>query len=315
MAADKWNEEGKIWEDDHGLLDDEQIAQCARADEGEPFHSPSPHADDLERRVHAGRPDREAEAGRSADRGTRRIRRARSSGSTGGDFSPAPGGMAAAFLAMNEVFGRFFDVDPIEMFEPAAYAQSGAPRDLFVFDDQLHLVRGSSAQRGAALRALAQGPVGAGVQSRIRLTRKAVATSAAKPGASGIRAGRPADVAGELSDRAVHQGRLSRQPGDHRAAEQRHGLGGQSASGAAPRSAAKHRGSAARRDADGGADRRRAQLRQRDFRIHAHAGPRPALRRQGQPAYIQEQTDRTSPIRGRATTSRTRPRSTTIRSA
>ena len=66
--------------------------------------------------------------------------------------------MAAAFLAMNEVFGRFFDVDVVEMFEPRAYAQSGAPRDLFVFDDQLHMVRGSQRAGGAGLRALAQGP-------------------------------------------------------------------------------------------------------------------------------------------------------------
>jgi hypothetical protein len=80
-------------------------------------------------------------------------------------FLRTTGGMAAAFVAMNEVFGRFFNVDPIEMFEPAAYAQSGAPRDLFVFDDQLHMVRGDlkglpgGAVRnpGGPLRALAQG--------------------------------------------------------------------------------------------------------------------------------------------------------------
>src|SRR5260370_27950272 len=42
MPADKWNEEGKVWEADHGLLDDGQIAQCARADEHDPFRSPIP---------------------------------------------------------------------------------------------------------------------------------------------------------------------------------------------------------------------------------------------------------------------------------
>ena len=66
--------------------------------------------------------------------------------------------MAAAFLAMNEVFGRFFDVDPLEMFEPTAYAQAGAPRDLFVFDDQLHLVRGTIRNYASSLRGAAQGP-------------------------------------------------------------------------------------------------------------------------------------------------------------
>jgi predicted TIM-barrel fold metal-dependent hydrolase len=70
--------------------------------------------------------------------------------------------MAAALLAMNEVFGRFFDVDPIEMFEPAAYAQAGTPRDLFVFDDQLHMVRGTQGAAGTALRALSQGPSAGG---------------------------------------------------------------------------------------------------------------------------------------------------------
>jgi len=30
-------------------------------------------------------------------------------------FLASSGGMAAAFLAMNEVFGRFFDVNPLEL--------------------------------------------------------------------------------------------------------------------------------------------------------------------------------------------------------
>jgi hypothetical protein len=56
------------------------------------------------------------------------------------------------------------------MLEPPAYAQSGVPRDVFVFDDQLHMVRGNLRPQGAPnnaqpapnpggpLRALAQGP-------------------------------------------------------------------------------------------------------------------------------------------------------------
>src|SRR6185295_5836332 len=72
--------------------------------------------------------------------------------------------LAASFVAMNEVFGRYFDVRPIEMFEPAAFAQSGVPSDVFVFDDQLHVVPGSS--HGArSLRALAQGPTAPGFES------------------------------------------------------------------------------------------------------------------------------------------------------
>ena len=49
-------------------------------------------------------------------------------------------GMAAAFLAMNSVFGKFFSVDAVEAFEPEAAALHGVPRGTFIFDDQLHHV-------------------------------------------------------------------------------------------------------------------------------------------------------------------------------
>ena len=156
MAVEKWNEEGKVWEADHGLLDEAQVAQCARADEADPFRSPVPTRmvsngeympvpqTGKQKRVEA----RIAELSESASRKLGIDRRR---------FLAGSGGMAAAFLAMNEVFGRFFDVHPAELFEPTVYAQSGAPRDLFVFDDQLHLVRGSRANAGGQLRALSQG--------------------------------------------------------------------------------------------------------------------------------------------------------------
>jgi hypothetical protein len=91
-------------------------------------------------------------------------------------FLATSGGMAASFIAMNEVFGHFFNVDPIEMFEPAAYAQASTPRDLFVFDDQLHMVRGNLSgtsgpprdrNPGGPLRAIAQGPssIAAGIRT------------------------------------------------------------------------------------------------------------------------------------------------------
>ena len=35
MSIQPWNESGRVWEDDHGLLDDEQVAKCQRADLGE----------------------------------------------------------------------------------------------------------------------------------------------------------------------------------------------------------------------------------------------------------------------------------------
>src|SRR5262249_31844948 len=42
MAVEKWNEEGRVWEADHGLLDEEQVSKCARADEADLFRSPVP---------------------------------------------------------------------------------------------------------------------------------------------------------------------------------------------------------------------------------------------------------------------------------
>jgi len=73
-------------------------------------------------------------------------------------FLEGTGGLAASFLAMNEVFGQtFFKVSQVEMFEPAAFEENGPPKDLFVFDDQTHIVR-SSSNGPNGLRALAQGP-------------------------------------------------------------------------------------------------------------------------------------------------------------
>jgi len=54
-------------------------------------------------------------------------------------FLGSGSGLAAAFLAMNTVFGRFFDVDPVEALEPAAFAER-SPGGQFVFDVQVHHV-------------------------------------------------------------------------------------------------------------------------------------------------------------------------------
>jgi predicted TIM-barrel fold metal-dependent hydrolase len=72
-------------------------------------------------------------------------------------FLCGAGGMAASFIAMNEVFGPFFDAGHFELFEPAAAAEKGAPQDLFVLDDQLHMVRDSQLAAGLPLRAASQG--------------------------------------------------------------------------------------------------------------------------------------------------------------
>ncbi len=55
------------------------------------------------------------------------------------DFLRTTGGMATSLLAMNTVFGHFFDVLPVEAVEPAAWQErTGAP--VFIFDVQVHYV-------------------------------------------------------------------------------------------------------------------------------------------------------------------------------
>jgi hypothetical protein len=57
--------------------------------------------------------------------------------------------MAAAFLVMNEVFGRLFDVSEAEAAEPGrADARASALAGQFIFDDQTHFVRDDFNQAG-----------------------------------------------------------------------------------------------------------------------------------------------------------------------
>ena len=58
------------------------------------------------------------------------------------DFLKTSGGMAVALLAMNQVFGRFFDVMEVEAMEPAAFAERTGPT-FFIFDVQTHYVSSS----------------------------------------------------------------------------------------------------------------------------------------------------------------------------
>jgi len=55
------------------------------------------------------------------------------------DFLRRSGGIATSLLAMNAVFGRFFDVLPVEAADPGAFKErTGDP--FFIFDVQIHYV-------------------------------------------------------------------------------------------------------------------------------------------------------------------------------
>ena len=137
-------------------LSDEQIERCEPA-ESEPFQGPvptrmisngeyMPHPQtDKQKQV-------ESRVKELADSASKRL------GVSRRQFLESTGGLAASFLAMNQVYGKnFFDVRKEEMYEPDAFRRSGPPRDLFVFDDQTHIVR-TSINNPQGLRALAQGP-------------------------------------------------------------------------------------------------------------------------------------------------------------
>src|SRR5215217_3136889 len=141
MPVERWNESDRAWEEDYGLLDLEQVAKCERADVAEPLspvptrmisngeYMPVPQTD-AQKRV-------EARVEELADEASKKL------GISRRQFLCGSGGMAAALLAMNDVYGRFFNVNAAELYEPAERARTAPPKDLFVFDDQLHLVRGS----------------------------------------------------------------------------------------------------------------------------------------------------------------------------
>jgi hypothetical protein len=159
MSTEKWNETGRIWEEDHGLLEPEQVAKCERADIGESLRSPVPT-----RMISNGEymPVPQTDTQKWVESRFSELAAAASKrlGISRRQFLRGSGGMAAALLAMNEVYGQFFNVSEAELYEAAAYQEAAPPKDLFVFDDQLHMVRGSRPSP-AALRAIAQGPTSA----------------------------------------------------------------------------------------------------------------------------------------------------------
>jgi predicted TIM-barrel fold metal-dependent hydrolase len=153
----KWNESNRRWEPDETLLSDAELAQCTRACDDDRFRTPIPT-----QMVSNGEymPLPQSEQQKRVEMRVKQLAEGASQqlGLSRRGFLASVGGMAASFIAMNEVFGPYFKIDPLEMLVPEAYAASAAPKDLFVLDDQLHLVRGSRGNAVRGLRGLAQGP-------------------------------------------------------------------------------------------------------------------------------------------------------------
>ncbi|HWG80447.1 MAG TPA: amidohydrolase family protein [Stellaceae bacterium] len=137
-------------------LSDEQLEQVAPA-ESEPFQGPVPT-----RMISNGEymPFPQTRQQKQVEERVKELadHAAQKLGITRRRFLESSGGMAASFIAMNQVFGKpFFKVSHEEMFDDGAREEHAPPRDLFVFDDQTHIVR-SSSNSPQSLRALAQGP-------------------------------------------------------------------------------------------------------------------------------------------------------------
>src|SRR5882762_535159 len=106
----KWDESGKEFLDDPGLLDEEQVSQLNRADEAGLPALPIPT-----RVISNGEymPPPQSEKQRQVEKRIQELSEdaSRKLGMDRRRFLKSAGGTAAAFIAMNEVFGRFFNVD------------------------------------------------------------------------------------------------------------------------------------------------------------------------------------------------------------
>jgi predicted TIM-barrel fold metal-dependent hydrolase len=144
------------YREDDSWFSDAQLAEVATADAVDTFRSPVPT-----QMVSNGEymPYPQTEKQKLVETRIKELAdtAARDLGMTRRRFLASSGGMAAAFLAMNDVFGPIFNVRPVDMYEPTAFAQTGAPADLFVVDTQLHTVRSSRNLDNLSLRSIAQG--------------------------------------------------------------------------------------------------------------------------------------------------------------
>ena len=108
----KWNESNRLWEPDETLLSPEELAQCTRACDDDRYRTPIPTQmvsngeympapqTQAQKRVEAGIHELAEDTSRRPGPTSRRR------------FLAGTGGMAASFLAINKVFGPFFQGRP-----------------------------------------------------------------------------------------------------------------------------------------------------------------------------------------------------------
>ena len=138
-------------------FDEDQLDGLVRADEADDLRGPIPtqmvsNGEYLPNPQTEKQKEVEFRIKELADRASKKL------GVSRRKFLGSSGGIAASFIAMNEAHGaEFFKVSKDEMFEPDAHAQNAPPRDLFVFDDQLHTIRSSRIGPGNTLRDIAEG--------------------------------------------------------------------------------------------------------------------------------------------------------------
>jgi hypothetical protein len=152
---EKMSDHKPEYREDDSWFSEAQLERLAPADHADPLHSPIPtQMVSNGEYMPIGQTDKQKEV--QARFRALSEQAARDLGMSRRRFLATTGGFAASFLAMNEVFGRFFDVRPIDLLVPEAYAEGG-PKGIFVFDDQTHIIRSSRVGPGNALRDIAEG--------------------------------------------------------------------------------------------------------------------------------------------------------------
>ena len=132
-----------------------QLDRLAPADHADPLHSPIPtQMVSNGEYMPIGQTEKQKEV--EARLAVLSAQAAKKFGMSRRKFLTTSGGFAASILAMNQVFGEFFDVRADRDAGAEAYAK-GAPKGVFVFDDQTHIIRSSRVGPGNALRDIAQG--------------------------------------------------------------------------------------------------------------------------------------------------------------